>query len=362
MDRSLYHTKAWLIWLVTGLIMSLTSTNPLYLALLAVVMAINFDLLGRRSILAANWRPLVRFTLLLSLAPALFNPLFVHEGETVLFNLPTWRWFVEPEGRIALLTLGGPVTLEALIYGITRGLSLMNIILTFATFNVLANTSHLLRSLPKPMYQMGVVTSIAVSFVPQMTLALQDIREAQMVRGHRFRGVRDLLPLFMPLLTTGLERAVQLAESMESRGFSRQDEISPAQENTYKALIALALFILIAAAVLLGFTGGMRAIGWSLVVLAVILIWRVFHSMGLRVQRSRYLNELWHSRDTRLVLITLTALVIFLVFCQLPSGFTGYYPYPQVHWPGFNPFVGGAIAALIGPVVLAGQKSGKGKI
>ena len=72
---------------------------------------------------------------------------------------------------------------------------------------------------PAFIYQMGVVSAIAVGFVPQMVAAWQTIREAQQVRGHRVRGLRDLLPLIMPLLITALERAMQLAESMEARGF-----------------------------------------------------------------------------------------------------------------------------------------------
>ncbi len=355
----MYHTQAWLVWLVTGLVMGLTTTNPFYLTLLAAVAAVNFDLLGRRSSLAVHWQPLIRFTLFLSLMPLLFNPLFVHEGETVLFHLPTWRWFADPEGRVALLTLGGPVTLEALTYGAIRGMSLICIILTFATFNILANPSYLLRSLPKSMYQMGVVTSIAVSFVPQMTLALRDIREAQMVRGHRFRGVRDLLVLFMPLLTIGLERAMQLAESMEARGFSRQDDMSAAQQNTYKGLVALALFLVLVAVAWLGLTDKARLPGWAVMALAAALIGWVFHSMGKRVQRSRYLTELWRPRDTRLLALCLTSLVIFILFSRSPAGFMGYYPYPRLHWPGFNPLVGAAIMALIGPAVLSREQRDK---
>lgn len=355
----MYHTKAWLAWLATGLVMGLTTTNPFYLILLAAVAAVNFDLLGRRSSLAVHWQPLIRFTLFLSLIPLLFNPLFVHEGETVLFHLPTWHWFADPEGRVALLTLGGPITLESLTYGAVRGMSLISILIIFATFNILANPSYLLRSLPKSMYQMGVVTSIAISFVPQMTLSLRDIREAQMVRGHRFRSVRDLLVLFMPLLTIGLERAMQLAESMEARGFSRQDDMAPAQQNTYKSLIAVALLLVLGAVAWLGLTDKARLFGWVVMAFAAALIGWVLRAVGQRVQRSRYLTELWRPRDTRLLAFCLVGLAIFALFSRSPAGFMGYYPYPRLHWPGFNVLVGIAILALIGPAVLSQEQQNK---
>ncbi|HOA92648.1 MAG TPA: acetate--CoA ligase family protein, partial [Quisquiliibacterium sp.] len=69
------------------------------------------------------------------------------------------------------------------------------------------------------LHQAGVVSSIALTFVPQLIVSARDIREAQRIRGHRFRGRRDMLPLIVPLLTMALERAIGLAESMESRGF-----------------------------------------------------------------------------------------------------------------------------------------------
>ena len=358
----MFHTAAWLVWLVCAMVMGLTTSNPLYLALILAAVWVNFSILARRSEVAAMWQPLIRFMAFLVILSALLNPLLVHEGETMLFQLPEWKMLVGPDQRIALFTLGGPVTAEALAYGLTKGLGLLCIILTFATFNVSVDSSQLLRSLPRFMYQTGIVTSIAVSFVPQTVLALREIREAQMVRGHRFRGIRDLLPLFLPLLTTGFERALQLAESMEARGFGSRRQISPRQETQYKGGVALALVLLIAGIGWMGFGLHSRWWGCGLVTAAVLLLLAVFRAMGRQVQRSRYVRELWRQRDTVLVVATGTALVMFLLVSRVAQNSVHYYPYPSLRWPGFHPAASLAILLLVCPVVLAGKHGPRAKL
>jgi len=74
------------------------------------------------------------------------------------------------------------------------GLALASLVLVFATFNTVVDHYRLLRMVPAAFYHAAVVAAIALTFVPQMVASLQDIREAQALRGHRFRGLRDLLP------------------------------------------------------------------------------------------------------------------------------------------------------------------------
>ncbi len=137
-----------------------------------------------------------------------FNALSIHMGQIILFRLPE-SWPI----------VGGPITLEAVIAGTVNGLALLTILVVFAAFNAVVDHYQLLRATPSFLFHAGVVISISITFVPQMVLSAKEIRQAQRIRGHRFRGIRDLLPLVMPLLANGLERAIQLAETMEARGF-----------------------------------------------------------------------------------------------------------------------------------------------
>ena len=201
-----FHPFAWLAWLAAAALPALSTRNPLYLSLTLLAVAVVYAALGRRSPLAQSWGAFVRFSVMLWLLSIPFTALTSHYGTIVLFRLPA-AWPI----------IGGPITLEAMLYGLTGGLALVTLLLIFAAFNVAVDQARLLRMTPGFIHGAGVVTGIAVAFVPQMVTSWQAIREAQQVRGHKVRGVRDVLPLVMPLLVTALERAMQLAESMEAR-------------------------------------------------------------------------------------------------------------------------------------------------
>ncbi len=359
----MYHTTTWLLWLGAAILPAMLTRNPLYLIVLFLAAAIDYDTLGRTSPLAASWRFFLKVGLIVAAFSALFNPLTVHYGDTVLVTLPRLPLRV---GGAIVLDLGGKITLEALSYGLTGGLSLMVVLLIFATFNALVDHYQLLRSIPAFMYQTGVVASIAIAFVPQMVASLKEIREAQAIRGHRFRGVRDLLPLLMPLLTSGLERAIQLAESMEARGFGGNvSRASPTRELMYKALIALALLGLLAGVFCHVYFKGegawhfgsarhlLRWTGAFLIAGSLLLLAGTFRAIGRRVRRSRYRRQLWRRRDTIVSAVSLASLVIIATFWLWDRKALIFYPYPRFGWPVFNPLIGLALLAAVVPVLCA---------
>jgi energy-coupling factor transport system permease protein len=206
------------------------------------------------------------------------------------------------------------------------------------------------------MYQTGVVASIAITFVPQMTSSLKDIREAQAIRGHRFKGLRDLLPLFAPLLTSGLERSMQLAESMEARGFGEATrEDGETRRLVHKALIPLALFALLAGVFLYGYLASLRWIGALLAVGAMLLLSANLFVMGRLVRRSHYSRELWRRRDTLVSAAAVASMAVMVGIWLFDADSLLFYPYPKFAFPTFNPLVGLALLAAVAPVLSAPQ-------
>ncbi len=216
------HPVVWLLWLLAAALPALTTRNPLYLVIVLLAAALVYQAVAARSPFGRDWRLVLRFALTLWAFTLAFDVLTWHYGATPLLTLPD-NWPV----------VGGPITLEALAFGLTSGLALATLLLVFAAFNAAVDHYQLLRLLPPFIYQAGLVTSIALTFVPQTVASLRDIREAQMLRGHRFRGLRDLVPLLLPLLTTGLERAIQLAESMEARAFAYANVPAPSETSEW---------------------------------------------------------------------------------------------------------------------------------
>lgn len=332
---------SWSLWALAALLPALTTRNPLYLLITALAVALSYT--QHEGHVAATWGTFVKASLALWVLTVPFNALFVHHGEIELFSLPK-EWPL----------IGGPITLEAIVYGVVSGLALFTILLIFATYNTRVSHYELLRHTPGFLYQATLVTSIAITFVPQMLASAQEIREAQIVRGHRFRKPKDMLPLFMPLLTSGLERAVQLAESMESRGFGGNlAPVSWRQEIAQRLATLLGLTSLLLGLFLSAYFPQRGQPGWIMAGTGGLLLLGVFRAQGGRVRRSRYRRSTWNSQDTMLTVASALVIVIFAgVKLLLPQALI-YYPYPPFPLiPDFTPLLGGTLLLLALPAVL----------
>lgn len=342
----MYHPITWLLWLAAAVVPALATRNPLYLIILLLATAIVYAVLGTRSPLAASWGLFLRAGLLLWGTTLIFDTLTAHYGATILFSLPR-RWPV----------IGGRITLEAAVFGATSGLALATLLFVFATFNALVDHHRLLRLMPPYLYQAGVVISIAMTFVPHTAASLKDIREAQAVRGHHFRGLRDLLPLFVPLVTSGLERAIQLAEAMEARGFSRITVPARASARFHK--LALSVATLACCIGLFGYSYSLTGRWPSLILLLIglSLLFFTLHRMGHATKRTRYRQDLWRRRDTLVSLASGAVLMVFLGLLVLSPEVLGYPIYPRVTWPSFEPLIGLALLPITGPALVARYSS-----
>jgi energy-coupling factor transport system permease protein len=343
----MFHTWAWVIWLVAAALAAFTLNNPLYLSLILGAAWILYGALGRTTVVGGSWGSFMRIGLLFFAVAIPFSALSVHAGQIVLFRLPP-GWPI----------VGGAITLEAAISGAVSGLSLLTILVVFAAFNAVVDHYQLLRATPAFLFQAGVVISIAITFVPQMVLSAKEIRQAQRIRGHRFRGVRDLLPLVMPLLANGLERAIQLAETMEARGFGNVVRPSTRRRAVLSQLGTLgALLGLLLGLFLVAFYPKAKTWGWGLAALSAAVMLSLLWLQGRQVRRSRYRRLRWHARDTAVVLGS-AAVVAAVVAANLVAPETLFYsPYPPSSLlPPFDPFVGAALLLLTLPALLAPRR------
>jgi energy-coupling factor transport system permease protein len=352
--RYRYHSKTWTLWLVAALMPAILTQNPFYLLIVILAAGINYFSLDTKSPTAQGWRVFLHLGLILVLLSVAFNLLFVRAGATHLFTLPDLRWETTSElGQVTVIQIGGKVSLESLIYGLNKGLALMSILLTFATFNTQVDHYQLLRSTPRFLYQSAIVMTIAITFIPHMFIAQREIREAQALRGHRFRHIRDLLPLFVTLLAEGLERSLTLAESMEARGFSNPPSGQSAQGGLFiKGIIALALISLAGGAFAWSYAPA-RIIGGIIMLIGggtlVVALWLVSRN----VQRSRYRRTLWQQQDTLIVIATIIVILVMLTTWLTHRAALVFYPYPRLEWPAFSPFIGATLLLIAIPALVS---------
>ncbi len=195
------HPLAWGAWTLVALSVTLTQRNP-YQQVLLLAILVNVLLLYRRRTAGGYWRG----ALILALLPVLFNVALSRFGTHVFFRVP------------GIPLLGGPWTLEALVYGVSTGAALLLTALTFGILHASVRSADLLGILPRPLYRLGSVIALALTFVPQTVASIAAILEARRLRGYR-TGWRAVPAILVPVLLNALERSLQYAESLDARGF-----------------------------------------------------------------------------------------------------------------------------------------------
>ena len=236
--RRLLHPGAWWVWATALAATALRTTDPLLLGLILAVVA--YVVMARRT--DAPWsRSFASFLRLGAFVIAvrvLFQMLFgVRVEGTTLFTIPS----ITLPGWAAGVSLGGPVTLEAIIGALYQGLRLAVVLACFGAASSLCSPYRMLRALPSALYEAGVAITVALTFAPQAVIASRQVRDARRLRGRAERGPRAWVGSAMPVLEGALERSVALAASMDARGYGRRGSASRRHRRTISALVLLGL-------------------------------------------------------------------------------------------------------------------------
>ena len=190
----------------------------------------------------------LRRALLLALGLALLviaiNPLVTSEGLTVLVRGGTFlgrRW---------------DITLEAIAYGAVAALRVVVLVLAFALFSAVVDPDELLRLLRRVSYRSALTAALATRLVPVLARDASRMNEAARCRPHppgRAAVARSAL-------AGSLERAVELAAALETRGYAgaRRPARVPrpwSRHDVRVAVAAVAIVVLAVAAKLAGVGG-----------------------------------------------------------------------------------------------------------
>jgi hypothetical protein len=251
----------------------------------------------------------------------------------VFARLPEW-----------LPIIGGNLTLNAFVYGVSSALAISTLLFAAATFNSAIRHGDLIRILPASFSRFGIAGSIALTFVPQTMSAGRDIYDAQRARGHRFRRPRDTRAFALPLLGVSLERAMVLSEALETRGFGSSTS-RPSRSRLSKVALAVGGFSLIAALVFIAI--GDLILGLSMVIATLVC---VLAGRPSTYRRTRLRTMVWNVPS---VAVAIAAMVpVGLVLANIITGFSlAFEPFPVLEMPDFSALAGLAIACLLTPAI-----------
>lgn len=338
------HPLAWWVWGAGCAVAASRIGNPavLILLLLAVVLVA----LGART--PSPWARTLEVALVLGAVVIVVRAGFyvflgLPDSSPVLLHLPEIdlpEWFNN-------LVLLGPVHQAGLVQAAIGGLSLAVLIVIVGSVNAVANPRIALRSLPASLHHLGTSAVIAVAATPQLFTAAARVRRAQRLRGTPPRGLRGVTAVVIPVLAGALDQALDLAGSMDSRGYARAHRGS-------SRLVGAALVVALLAAVagsyaLLDPTApaalsvGLLAGGLALAVGASMVAAR-------SVRRTRYRGQRWRHRETAIAGCgVLVAVIGWLGSAWDPAGMGAWRA--TAPWPGV-PLVALAMVLLAATPVL----------
>ena len=212
---------------ICAFVLVLSASNPFF-SVISLCCALLFVLAGGGRAFFSS----LKLSVIVILLVSIFNMLFAHYGEDVLFRIGYTDF-----------------TLQALFYGFNQGMVMAAVMLWFSALSYTqdsVDTMYLLRFMPK----LAMLFSMVLGFLPRFTRKLSDIRDAQKglhggesvsIKERFGEGIQNL----SALVTYSLESSIVTADSMNARGY-KDGVILPtrfklsARDAFYLAFITLA--------------------------------------------------------------------------------------------------------------------------
>ena len=200
-----YHPLVNFLYFALVLVFGMCFMHPVCLLIsLGSATAYNIYLKGRKGL-----RFSLRFLLPMMLLAAVLNPVFNHEGVSILAYTPN----------------GNPVTLESLVYGLAAAFMLASVVQWFSCYNEVMTSDKFVYLFGRIIPALSLVLSMTLRFVPKFNSQLRTVRTAQQCigrdisNGSVLQRMKHVITILSIMVTWSLENAIETADSMRSRGY-----------------------------------------------------------------------------------------------------------------------------------------------
>lgn len=188
-------------FLVIGFTMFLM--HPVFLGI-SLVCAYLYIFILKRKVLKS-----FAFSVFVILLAAILNPLFSHNGVTIIAYFPS----------------GNPLTAESIYYGFASGTMLSSVLLYFSCCNEVLTSDKFTYLFGRIIPKLAMMFSMILRFVPNLISRLKEISGVQktlgrdITKGSLLKRLKCALKILSILITWSLENAIETADSMKSRGY-----------------------------------------------------------------------------------------------------------------------------------------------
>lgn len=299
------HPLAWWTWGLSAATLAILSENPI--DHITIFIAVFLVLISMRS--NGSWANstsiLFRLAMFIIGFRIFIEVIFgVHFGGTVLITLPQFQL---PD-LFGGLTIGGVVGLSGITSAFFNGFQLATVVVAASAAAVLVPPNLLLKSMPSAIYEAGLVTVIALGFLPALSSDAKRMKTATALRGRPIKGIWPHLKLLMPLIDSSLNRAVSLANAMESRGFgkTKKSRVNPA----FIGLLLIAGLFILSISVFNILRSPINVTSALLFLLSLLIISIAVYQSGKLKIRSKYQSQSFGSPEYLIGAASISALML----------------------------------------------------
>lgn len=194
-----FHPLTLIVYFISVIAFTMITMNPFLLLLSVLGAAAALKVVSKQFSIKAY--------ILIAIVICITNPIFSHNGATVLFYIFDQR-----------------VTIESLVYGFGAGLLIAATLMWFNLFGKVFTEDKLVWLLGRISPKLCVVFCMALRFVPLFKKNASDIYNAQISMGvfdtkTLFGKLHLALNVLSALVSLSVENAIETADVMSSRGF-----------------------------------------------------------------------------------------------------------------------------------------------
>ena len=225
MDRfSKFHPIVSFSFFIAVIVLTLVFSNSVYCPLsLLCAFCYTARLKGKTAVSF-----FCKFTIPVALFAAIFNMLFSRYGNTMIFSVKDINF-----------------TLEALTAGALTGVMIGAVMTWFSAYNEIITADKFMALFGGFAPNLALLFSMILRFIPLMVKTAGEIKEAHAGLGYETKGLKNTITRFSALISISLEKSIETADTMKSRGFGTKKRGFYSAFEFRKSDIAALIFVVV---------------------------------------------------------------------------------------------------------------------
>lgn len=207
-----YHPVVNFIYFIAVISFTMILMNPFFL-LASVISAYSYSVVlkGKKSV-----KENLLYMLPLVCVMAVLNPVFNHQGITILTYLPD----------------GNPLTAESVFYGLAAAVMVASVICWFSCFNCVMTSDKITYLFGKAIPSLALIFSMTLRFIPKFIKQTKAVADAQKTIGNNLsdgsliQRTKAGISVISSVITWSLEEAIETSDSMRARGYGLPNRTS----------------------------------------------------------------------------------------------------------------------------------------